>query len=64
MIFANGKSAGADNHDVHAAFNGSDVDIVISLGATEGATAETNSDEFLSCGLTTEYVRLNADYMT
>lgn len=64
LIFANGEPVGADKHDVRAAFNGSHVDIVISLGATEGATAEMNSDEFLSCGLTTEYVRLNADYTT
>ena len=54
----------ADRDAVRAAFNGSHVDIVISLGATDGATAEANSDTFLSCGLTTEYVRLNADYTT
>ncbi len=64
LIFANGEPVGADKHDVRAAFNGSHVAIEISLGATEGSVAETNSDEFLSCGLTTEYVRLNADYTT
>lgn len=64
LIFRDGQPVESDKHDVRAAFNGSHVDIVISLGATEGATAEMNSDEFLSCGLTTEYVRLNADYTT
>ena len=64
LIFRDGQPVEADKSAVRAAFNGSHVDIVISLGATDGATAEANSDTFLSCGLTTEYVRLNADYTT
>ena len=68
LIFRDGEPCPADEGSmkdaVRAAFNGSHVAVEISLGATDGATAETNSDEFLSCGLTTEYVRLNADYTT
>jgi glutamate N-acetyltransferase/amino-acid N-acetyltransferase len=64
LIFRDGQPVEADKGAVRAAFNGSHVDIVISLGATDGAKAEANSDTFLSCGLTTEYVRLNADYTT
>ena len=64
LIFMEGEPVPADRDTVRAAFNGSHVEIEISLGSTEGAEAETNSDEFLSCGLTTEYVRLNADYTT
>ena len=64
LIFRDGEPCPADRDLVRAAFNGSHVDIVISLGASEGAEAEANSDTFLSCGLTTEYVRLNADYTT
>jgi len=64
LIFRDGEPCPADSSAVRAAFNGSHVAVEISLGATDGATAETNSDEFLSCGLTTEYVRLNADYTT
>ncbi len=64
LIFRDGEPCLADRDAVRAAFNGSHVDIVISLGASEGAEAESNSDTFLSCGLTTEYVRLNADYTT
>jgi len=64
MIFRDGEPCPADKDAVRAAFNGSHVDIELSLGATEGAEAEANSDNFLSCGLTTEYVRLNADYTT
>jgi glutamate N-acetyltransferase/amino-acid N-acetyltransferase len=64
LIFRDGQPVEADKSAVRAAFNGSHVDIVISLGATDGAKAEANSDTFLSCGLTTEYVRLNADYTT
>jgi glutamate N-acetyltransferase/amino-acid N-acetyltransferase len=64
LIFRDGEPCPADSSAVRAAFNGSHVEVEISLGATDGATAETNSDEFLSCGLTTEYVRLNADYTT
>jgi glutamate N-acetyltransferase/amino-acid N-acetyltransferase len=64
LIFQDGQPVPADKDAVRGAFNGSHVDIVISLGSTEGATAESNSDSFLSCGLTTEYVRLNADYTT
>ncbi|MCE2882243.1 MAG: bifunctional glutamate N-acetyltransferase/amino-acid acetyltransferase ArgJ [Planctomycetaceae bacterium] len=63
-IFADGQPLHADKDAVRAVFNGSHVDVELSLGATEGEAAETNSDEFLSCGLTTEYVRLNADYTT
>ena len=64
LIFRDGQPVEADKGAVRAAFNGGHVDIVISLGATEGSEAEVNSDSFLSCGLTTEYVRLNADYTT
>jgi glutamate N-acetyltransferase/amino-acid N-acetyltransferase len=64
LIFQDGQPCPADKDAVRAAFNGSHVDIRISLGATDGAAAEANSDTFLSCGLTTEYVRLNADYTT
>jgi len=64
LIFRDGQPCPADKDAVRAAFNGSHVDIVIALGATDGAQAEANSDTFLSCGLTTEYVRLNADYTT
>jgi glutamate N-acetyltransferase/amino-acid N-acetyltransferase len=64
LIFRDGEPCPADRDAVRAAFNGSHVDIEISLGATEGTEAEVNSDTFLSCGLTTEYVRLNADYTT
>ena len=64
LIFRDGEPCPADRDLVRAAFNGSHVDIVISLGASAGAEAEANSDTFLSCGLTTEYVRLNADYTT
>jgi glutamate N-acetyltransferase/amino-acid N-acetyltransferase len=68
LIFRDGEPCHADEGSmkdaVRAAFNGAHVEVVISLGATEGTEAETNSDEFLSCGLTTEYVRLNADYTT
>jgi len=64
LIFQDGQPVPADKEAVRAAFNGTHVDIVLSLGTTDGATAETNSDSFLSCGLTTEYVRLNADYTT
>jgi glutamate N-acetyltransferase/amino-acid N-acetyltransferase len=64
LIFRDGEPCPADRDAVRAAFNGSHVDIAISLGASEGAEAEANSDTFLSCGLTTEYVRLNADYTT
>jgi len=64
LIFENGQPAAADKAAVRGAFNGAHVDVEISLGASEGVAAETNSDQFLSCGLTTEYVRLNADYTT
>jgi glutamate N-acetyltransferase/amino-acid N-acetyltransferase len=64
LIFRDGQPVEADKDAVRAAFNGSHVAVELSLGATEGAAAELNSDEFLSCGLTTEYVRLNADYTT
>jgi glutamate N-acetyltransferase/amino-acid N-acetyltransferase len=64
LIFMEGEPVAADKDAVRAAFSGAHVDIEISLGESEGAEAETNSDEFLSCGLTTEYVRLNADYTT
>ncbi|MFM7261030.1 MAG: bifunctional ornithine acetyltransferase/N-acetylglutamate synthase, partial [bacterium] len=64
LIFRDGEPSPADKDAVRAAFNGAHVDIAISLGASEGAEAEANSDTFLSCGLTTEYVRLNADYTT
>ncbi len=63
-IFREGQPIEADRDAVRAAFNGSHVEIALTLGSTEGATAEANSDTFLSCGLTTEYVRLNADYTT
>lgn len=64
LIFRNGEPCTCDQDAVQRAFKGSHVAIELSLGATGGAEAETNSDEFLSCGLTTEYVRLNADYTT
>lgn len=64
LIFRDGQPVEADKNAVRAAFNGSHVEIAISLGATDGSVGEANSDTFLSCGLTTEYVRLNADYTT
>ncbi len=64
LIFRHSEPCPADRDAVRAAFNGSHVEIEISLGTSEGAEAEANSDTFLSCGLTTEYVRLNADYTT
>ncbi len=71
LIFAHGEPVATESPArlaaMRAAFNGSHVEIEISLGANESASAhdhsaQTHSDEFLSCGLTTEYVRLNADY--
>jgi glutamate N-acetyltransferase/amino-acid N-acetyltransferase len=64
LVFRSGEPCAFDQAAVRAAFGGSHVEIELSLGATDGAEAGTNSDEFLSCGLTTEYVRLNADYTT
>ncbi len=73
LIFADGEPVVADKSAVRAAFNGHHVEIAISLqhtldphsdSAMNGYDAASTSDEFLSCGLTTEYVRLNADYTT
>ena len=64
LLFARGEPLSIDKHAVRAAFNGTHVEIEIALGVSSGADAEMNSDDFLSCGLTTEYVRLNADYTT
>ncbi|MDI9403998.1 MAG: bifunctional glutamate N-acetyltransferase/amino-acid acetyltransferase ArgJ [Limnohabitans sp.] len=64
LLFRDCEPCPADRDAVRAAFNGNHVDIEISLGATDGHEAEANSDTFLSCGLTTEYVRLNAEYTT
>ena len=73
LIFADGEPVVADKAAVRAAFNGHHVEIAISLrrasdahgdSATESYDASLTSDEFLSCGLTTEYVRINADYTT
>jgi glutamate N-acetyltransferase/amino-acid N-acetyltransferase len=69
LLFANSEPINMDSparvNAVRAAFNGTHVEIELSLGADMSAgtaAAEMHSDEFLSCGLTTEYVRLNADY--
>ncbi len=57
-IFERGGPAPADADQVRAAFTASTVSIEIDLGMG------TFSDHFHSCGLTTRYVELNADYTT
>ena len=63
-IFAQGQPVVCDAQAVRAAFNGEHVAMILHLGATTGAVGDTNADEFLTSGLTEEYVRLNADYTT
>ncbi len=63
-IFAQGQPVVSDAQAVRAAFNGEHVAMILHLGATTGEVGDTNADEFLTSGLTEEYVRLNADYTT
>ena len=63
-IFAQGQPVVCDAQAVRAAFNGEHVAMILHLGATTGEVGDTNADEFLTSGLTEEYVRLNADYTT
>ena len=63
-IFAQGQPVVCDAQAVRAAFNGGHVAMILHLGATTGEVGDTNADEFLTSGLTEEYVRLNADYTT
>jgi glutamate N-acetyltransferase/amino-acid N-acetyltransferase len=58
MLFRNGGPADTPLADRERAFREPLVRVHLDLGAGEA------SEEFFSCGLTTEYVRLNADYMT
>ena len=63
-IFAQGQPVVCDAQAVRAAFNGEHVAMILHLGATTGEVGDTNADEFLTSGLTEEYVRINADYTT
>ena len=63
-IFAQGQPVVCDAQAVRAAFNVEHVAMILHLGATTGEVGDTNADEFLTSGLTEEYVRLNADYTT
>ena len=63
-IFAQGQPVVCDAQAVRAAFNGGHVAMILHLGATTGEVGDTNADEFLTSGLTEEYVRINADYTT
>ena len=57
-LFAAGRPAGAPERDQRASFAGPDV--LIEIGLNQGEAA----DEFFSCDLTGEYVRINAEYTT
>ena len=57
-LFAGGSPANADIGAVRAAFAADTVDIAIDLGMGSA------HDHFWSCGLTTRYVEINADYTT
>lgn len=57
-LFAGGSPAHADISAVRAAFTADTVEIAIDLGMGSA------HDHFWSCGLTTRYVEINADYTT
>jgi len=53
-----GRAAAFDEAAAHAAMSAPEYTITIDLGAGDAAT------QFLTCDLTAEYVRINADYST
>jgi glutamate N-acetyltransferase/amino-acid N-acetyltransferase len=57
-LFERGAPAPTPRAAREAAFRGRTVEIALDLACGEAC------DEFITCGLTTEYVRLNADYTT
>jgi len=53
-----GRAAGFDENAAHTAMSAPEYTITLDLGAGEAST------RFLTCDLTAEYVRINADYST